>query len=215
MPVSTDGVLLGAWADIHQTKQLLDIGTGTGLLALMCAQRNPKVQVSALELDEHAYQAAKINFERSPWPHRLELILHNILTWQSTIRFDHIICNPPYFNSGEQARNTQRASARHTDNLPHDALLNSCWQLLGESGSASFVLPKFEGEQFISIAKAHGWSLSRYCEVKTTPHKPASRLLFELSKTKAKPVINELVIHDKDQYSEDFITLTRDFYLKM
>lgn len=215
MPVSTDGVLLGAWANVQQTNQLLDIGTGTGLLALMCAQRNPKVQITALELDEHAYQAAKINFERSPWSQRLNLSLHNVLTWQSSTQFDHIICNPPYFNSGEQARNTQRASARHTDNLPHDALLKSCWQLLSATGAASFVLPKFEGEQFITLAKTLGWSLSRCCEIKTTPNKPTSRLLFELSKIKTKPVINELVIHNKDQYSEDFITLTRDFYLKM
>ncbi len=215
MPVSTDGVLLGAWSQIENSNSILDIGTGTGLLALMCAQRNQQTNITAIELDEYAYQAATHNFSRSPWQDRLSLLHQNILTWQPETKFDHIICNPPYFNNGEQARLQQRATARHTDTLPHNKLLVQAWNLLVEQGCASFILPKMEGDQFIRLATSQGWSLSRYSEVKTSARKHVSRLLFELSKKPSETLINELVIHNKEQYSEDFISLTRDFYLKM
>ncbi|WP_231897915.1 tRNA1(Val) (adenine(37)-N6)-methyltransferase [Vibrio tapetis] len=215
MPVSTDGILLGAWSTIEKSENILDIGTGTGLLSLMCAQRNQQAKITAIELDDHAYEAATHNFSHSPWQERLCLKHQNILTWQPEVTFDHIICNPPYFNHGEQARLQQRAAARHTDTLPHDKLLLKAWGLLSVEGRASFILPKMEGDQFIQLATSQGWSLTRYCEVKTSTRKPVSRLLFELSKKPSETLINELVIHTKEQYSDDFISLTHDFYLKM
>ncbi|MDN3682735.1 methyltransferase [Vibrio tapetis subsp. quintayensis] len=215
MPVSTDGVLLGAWSNIENSKKILDIGTGTGLLALMSAQRNRQAGITAIELNNHAYHAAAHNFTHSQWHDRLTLKHQNILTWQPKATFDHIICNPPYFNHGEQARVQQRAVARHTDTLPHQELLLKAWDLLDTHGSASFILPKMEGTQFIDLSLPLGWHLSRYCEVKTSTRKPVSRLLFELSKKPSETLINELVIHTQEQYSDDFISLTRDFYLKM
>jgi len=215
MPVSTDGVLLGAWAEISEAKQLLDIGTGTGLLSLMCAQRYLELSIEAIDIDDQAIKAAQVNFSRSPWPSRLTLHHGSVLEYTFTNKFDRIICNPPYFNSGEQANNPSRATARHTDSLTHSDLLDRCDQLLNNNGKANFVLPQVEGEQFIQLAQEQGWYLSRLCQVKPTERKQVTRLLIELQKKPTETLSESLTIHSDDGYSADFIALTKDFYLKM
>lgn len=222
MPVSTDGVLLGAWANITTAQNLLDIGSGTGLLSLMCAQRNPKIKVTAVEIESSAAQAALQNFKQSLWSDRLTLkhldINELLRTKQETGRFDVIICNPPYFNNGEQSHQDNRATARHTDTLSHHQLLIVCQQLLNPNGTASFILPAVEGRQFIELSGSLNFVLTRLTDIKTTPTKPVSRLLIELSLPNphtAQCIHSELVIHEAGKYSEDFIKLTKDFYLKM
>ncbi|KJY83685.1 SAM-dependent methlyltransferase [Vibrio galatheae] len=215
MPVSTDGVLLGAWIDLENAQSLLDIGTGTGLLSLMCAQRSPRLSIQAIDIDQHATMAAKNNFSRSQWRAKLTLHHGDILNYDFTDQFECIICNPPYFNSGEQADNASRALARHTHSLGHQALLRRCQQLLSYDGKASFVLPKVEGEQFIQAAEHQGWSLSRLCHVKSTPNKEVSRLLIELTKLSQPIKLETLTIHANGGYSNDFTALTKVFYLKM
>tara|TARA_Y100001956_G_scaffold75621_1_gene83764 strand:+ start:692 stop:1399 length:708 start_codon:yes stop_codon:yes gene_type:complete len=215
MPVSTDGVLLGAWANIKQAKTLLDIGTGTGLLSLMCAQRNSIVDIEAIDIDQHALEAAQFNFEHSLWSERLTLNDGDILCHDFEHSFDAIICNPPYFNNGEQAQAKSRATARHTDSLRHDDLLKRCMSLLNEHGKASFVLPKVEGEAFIEIARQQAWTVERLCYVKPTERKEANRLLIELGKSGDKTEYSELTIHHNGSYSDDFVALTQAFYLKM
>ncbi|MDF2155435.1 tRNA1(Val) (adenine(37)-N6)-methyltransferase [Vibrio sp. CAU 1672] len=215
MPVSTDGVLLGAWAACRSDGQILDIGTGTGLLALMCAQRFCHAHITALDIEPTAIAAAQDNFAQSPWPERLALKHRDVQSYAPPVRFDSIVCNPPYFNSGEQAKQTQRAIARHTSSLPHDKLLEQCARLLTPDGSASFILPIIEGERFITMATNTGWHLTRRCQVKPSTKKPVHRLLFELSR-QARPLQEEnLTIHTQHGYSEAFIQLTRGFYLKM
>lgn len=215
MPVSTDGVLLGAWAELKSSKTILDIGTGTGLLSLMCAQRNPSLSIDAIEIDSHAVEAAQYNFSHSPWYARIKLHSGDVLTHSFPSQFDCIICNPPYFNSGEQAQNISRATARHTSSLSHQDLLKRCWDLLTNQGYASFVLPKVEGEAFIALAKQQGWSLQRLCQVKPTERKEVSRLLIQLGKTSISEVHSTLTIHESGGYSDDFTQLTKAFYLKM
>jgi tRNA1Val (adenine37-N6)-methyltransferase len=220
MPVSTDGVLLGAWCAISQASTILDIGTGTGLLALMSAQRNSNALICAVDIDQRAIAAAAINFNKSAWSNRLQLIKSDIKEFalNQNIGFDSIICNPPYFNSGEQSQQEARATARHTDTLSHPDLLSACHQLLNTNGSASFILPTIEAEHFITLAKQSGWHLSRLCKVRTTLSKPVSRYLFELRKQPlADRFIEEstLFIHQGDSYSPQFIELTQSFYLKM
>jgi len=215
MPVSTDGVLLGAWAELESSKTLLDIGTGTGLLSLMCAQRNLSLSIDAIEIDSHAVEAAQYNFTHSPWYERIKLHSGDVLTHSFPNRFDCIICNPPYFNSGEQAQNISRATARHTSSLSHQDLLKRCWDLLTDQGYASFVLPKVEGEAFIALAKQQGWSLQRLCQVKPTERKEVSRLLIQLNKASMTEDHSTLTIHESGSYSDDFIQLTKAFYLKM
>ncbi len=222
MPVSTDGVLLGAWARMFNEGVVLDIGTGTGLLSLMTAQRYPNVTIKAVDIEESAVRAAKFNFQYSNWSSRLSVHEANINHYAEDARnqtaIDSIICNPPYFTSGEQAKDTGRATARHCDTLSHRDLLRSCEQLLKPNKPASFILPKVEGEQFIALAKELGWQVSRLCRVKSTDKKPVSRLLIELTKTSSKIHTEEkdLTIHGSNQgYSEEFVTLTHAFYLKM
>lgn len=215
MPVSTDGVLLGAWINAEQNDTILDIGAGTGLLSLMCAQRFLCAQISAIEINQDAFSTALINFQRSNWTNRLHLIHANILDWETTNTFDTIVCNPPYFTSGEQSHSINRALARHTDALPHTQLLKVSAQLLKPHGKASFILPQFEGAEFISLAKDSGWSVSRLCQVSPTQSKPVNRLLIELSLQEHKTKHTKLIINESGQYTEEFVTLTKDFYLKM
>ncbi|MFA0112597.1 tRNA1(Val) (adenine(37)-N6)-methyltransferase [Vibrio sp. 10N.261.46.E11] len=218
MPVSTDGVLLGAWANLIHKEAILDIGTGTGLIALMAAQRFEDTFISAIDIDQHAIDAATVNIKQSPWQDRISLYHDCVLTTDFSQRFDAIICNPPYFNSGEQAQQTQRATARHTNSLDHLALAQRCFEITTESATASFILPTPEGESFIKLAQQCGWYLAKRLDVKTTDKKPPSRILFELSKDPAceQDLQREsLTIHHDGGYSEAFIALTKDFYLKM
>lgn len=215
MPVSTDGILLGSWANIHNCGTLLDIGTGTGLLSLMCAQRNATTHVHAIELMPIAAEMARFNFSQSPWENRLTLIHQDVLTYQSESKYDAIICNPPYFNTGEQSLKGERSTARHTDSLPFEQLLQQCKTLISPRGRASFILPTIEGEQFIDIAKHHEFYLTKLTKIKTTEKKSPTRLLIEISLFPYNYQENTLTIHHKNGYSEDFIKLTKPFYLNM
>lgn len=215
MPVSTDGVLLGAWAFIPPPQRILDIGSGTGLLSLMCAQRFPHSHICSIDIDRHAFTATTHNVERSPWLERIEVQQQDILTYPFATRFDGIICNPPYFTSGEMAQLHQRALARHTQTLTHPALIQRLSDLLTDDGQACFILPIHEGKHFIQLAQQQGWYLQRLCEVSPSPSKQCHRLLFELSKEIRQVEQSKLTIRAQNGYSEDFIALTRDFYLKM
>ncbi|WP_153447710.1 tRNA1(Val) (adenine(37)-N6)-methyltransferase [Vibrio algicola] len=215
MAVSTDGVLLGAWIQLHDKHKILDIGTGTGLLALMCAQRSDKSQITAVDIDEGAVCAARYNAEQSPWHQRLKVQQTDITHADLKQQFDRIICNPPYFTSGEATQHQARAQARHTLTLSHHALLTACKTWLTCEGRASFILPKVEGLAFIGLAQSQGWYLSRLCLVHTTLKKTSYRVLFELSLSPSETQQSELTIHQDSGYSEAFIDLTKAFYLKM
>lgn len=215
MPVSTDGVLLGAWANVQQAKSILDIGTGTGLLSLMCAQRNAVATIDAIDIDKYAIDAANENVQNSPWCSRIHLHHGDVLGYSLPAPFETIVCNPPYFNDGEQAKVSQRAVARHTDQLSHKELLERCFHLLSNHGNANFILPVVEGRQFIESAKKSGWHLKSLCEVKPTSLKDVSRLLIELSKQPCTAEVEVLTIKGTSGYSPEFIALTKDFYLKM
>ncbi|WP_154172495.1 tRNA1(Val) (adenine(37)-N6)-methyltransferase [Vibrio metoecus] len=215
MPISTDGVLLGAWAFTIPPRSILDIGSGTGLLSIMCAQRFPEADITALDIELSAFHASEQNRKNSPWADRITCHHHDILHWQPEQRFAAIICNPPYFNSGETAQQQIRATARHTISLQHQALIEHIPKLLKPDGVASFILPKAEGEDFIALAKQAGLHLGRYCQVQPTSSKPVHRLLFELHISPCTTEDSVLVIREKDGYSEEFQHLTRDFYLKM
>ncbi|MBY5948693.1 tRNA1(Val) (adenine(37)-N6)-methyltransferase [Photobacterium rosenbergii] len=220
MPVSTDGVMLGAWAALPASGQILDIGTGSGLLALMSAQRtagngNP---ITAIEIDSGAAAAAQKNFTDSPWPSRIELAHQSVQGWasqQPAGSVAAVVCNPPYFNHGEQADCQSRATARHTDTLSHHDLLAAISHLLAPTGTASLILPVYEGEQLIESARAHQLYCQRACAVKTTEHKAPARLLIALTASPSEQQNEQLVIHQSGGYSEAFIALTKAFYLKM
>ena len=216
MPVSTDGVMLGSWFNFTDGQYLLDIGTGTGLLALMAAQRFPLIEIDAIDIDLVASQIASVNVNQSEWSNRISVKQQDLLSYKSSRIYDAIVCNPPYFTSGESARKTERATARHAHDLSHNQLLARCDSLLSQQGKASFVLPESEGIKMINDAQKQGWHLSRLWRIKTTPNKPVSRLLFELSKQNSATLEERnLIIQKEDNYSGEFIELTNAFYLKM
>lgn len=220
MPVSTDGVMLGAWAEIEAATSILDIGTGTGLLALMCAQRNPTASISAVDIDNNAIQAATQNVELSPWNNRITVTQLDVLAHDFAQTFQRIICNPPYFNSGHAANNPSRAAARHSHLLPHQDLVTRCFTLLDDDGKASFILPTEEAEQMMAYAVSIGGFIQRKLEVKATNNKSVSRVLFELVKKPCQTELQQMTIQtpnldNKLSYSSEFKWLTQAFYLKM
>ncbi|WP_039978901.1 tRNA1(Val) (adenine(37)-N6)-methyltransferase [Vibrio sagamiensis] len=215
MPVSTDGVMLGAWVQCADNGHILDIGTGTGLLTLMCAQRFPESHITALDIEPIAIDAARLNCSHSPWTERITILHRDVLSFEPKHRFSTIICNPPYFNTGQSAQRSQRAIARHAETLPHSQLLHRCYQLLLDDGKANFVLPITEGNQFINMARAQGWHLSRLCRVQPSIKKPVHRLLIELTKHACDTDETQLIIQTDTGYGADFIQLTHEFYLKM
>lgn len=229
MPVSTDGVLLGAWAQVSSCRDsqsqlsrqtILDIGCGSGLLSLMAAQRTPSgsADILALDIDPAAVAAAGKNFSTSPWSARLQAEHQDIRAWvssQSKGRFQAILCNPPYFNHGEQASCPRRATARHTDTLSHRDLLSCLQYLLAPAGQASLILPVYEGEALLTMLADYDLHCRRLCRVKSTAAKPVHRLLIALSPQDGACDETSLIIHQQGQYSAEFAALTRDFYLKL
>jgi len=215
MPVSTDGVILGAWALLPTTGHILDVGTGTGLLSLMIAQRYLNINITAIDIDEHAIQAATQNCLTSCWNDRITVLQKDINHYVPQKKFSGIICNPPYFIHGKTANVPQRAIARHTHCLTHHQLLHCSYHITTENGLANFILPLVESEQFIKDAQLIGWYLKRICTISTTNKKIASRRLILLSKQATTTDRETLTIQKNGHYTDEFILLTKAFYLKM
>ncbi len=234
MKVGTDGVLLGAWAAVEGAKRILDIGTGTGLIALMMAQRNEKALIDAVEIDKKAYEEAKYNFEISKWSNRLSIFHDSIQDFAKNTaeKYDFIISNPPYFINSTKSDKAAKNQVRHTDSLSFDELLNAVNQLLTKDGKFCVVLPFYEGEQFYNLAtepslsnrdtsgqaKANKLYCIKKVIVRGREFKPVERLLIEFSKEKKTYEENNLIIQNspkRHDYTEDYINLTKDFYLFM
>lgn len=219
MKIGTDGVLLGAWTSIkHAPDSILDIGTGTGVLALMLAQRSFAETIEALEIDGDAFEQAAENFENSPWGDRLFCYHAGFMEFVEEIddQYDLIISNPPFYSEDYKTDNTQRDLARFTDALPFDHLLYGTSKLLSENGTASFIIPYSEEDIFLAIAEKVNLSANRITRVKGTPATDIKRSLIELSFTKTDVDTSELIIEtSRHQYTEDYIKLTKDFYIKM
>ncbi|WP_028117040.1 tRNA1(Val) (adenine(37)-N6)-methyltransferase [Ferrimonas senticii] len=214
MAVSTDGVLLGAWAALPDSGTVLDIGTGSGLLALMAAQRCG-CPITAIELDAEACVQAKANVAASPWPQRIDV--QHIDANQHRQQVAAIVCNPPYFGSGERTQKSQgRALARHQDGLTLSQLLECCQRLLTATGFASVILPDNEAQQLIQLLPSKQLHLQRQCLVKTTERKPVQRQLLTFGKQPQPLHSEQLTVHRADgRYSDAFIALTDDFYLQL
>jgi tRNA1Val (adenine37-N6)-methyltransferase len=197
MKVGTDGVLLGAWANVANANTILDIGTGTGLIALMMAQKSENAKITAIEIDEDAYLEAKENVKLSHWNNRVEVLLGNIQNHQLETKFDVIISNPPFYNSTFKQLELKRAMARHTQSLSYNDLLE-------------------EEENFVSIAKEYSLFPKEICRVKGNYETEFKRSLLCLSFENNAPKISTLVIEKlRGVYTEGYIDLVKDFYLKM
>ncbi len=215
MKVSTDGILLGAWATLTNATRILDIGTGTGLLALMAKQRAPQATVMAIEIDHDACIDARANFTNSPWSD-IRLYQGAVQSFDSPEPVDVIITNPPYFNASLKGENAPRNAARHTDGLSFNELIAACSRLSHDKTLLNVILPCPEAEQFITIAKQLGWHLNQQCLIQTTPKKAPSRCLMLFSQQAIECKKSQLVIHAQDgSYSADYQRLCKAFYLKM
>ena len=216
MKVGTDGVLLGAWTDVNHSHHTLDIGTGTGLIALMLAQRCPQALITAIDIDAEAVGQARENVQSSPWKDRVEVLLQDICTFSTDQRFDTIVSNPPYFIDSLKCPDDQRNTARHTDTLDAERLLANVARLLTDDGRFSIILPAEQTDLLIQTACTQGLYPSRQTAVITRPGLPPKRILMEFRKTKEAFQPDELVIElERHVYSEGYIALTKDFYLKM
>jgi tRNA1Val (adenine37-N6)-methyltransferase len=220
MKVGTDGVLLGAWTPLDNNPfSILDIGAGTGLVALMLAQRSSAQQIDALEIDENAYEQATNNFENSPWNDRL-FCFHAALdefVEEPEEQYDLIVSNPPFYTEDYVSGNEQRDQARFSDAMPFEELIEAAALLLSENGILSVIIPYKEEARFVALAKESDLFPVKITRVKGTPTTEIKRSLLVFSRNEAKDFpVDELVIETaRHQYTPEYIGLTKDFYLKM
>lgn len=216
MKVGTDGVLLGAWAAAENIFQILDVGTGTGLIALMLAQRNPQAQITAIEIDATASTQAKLNAIRSPWADRIDVICNDFRLFQTKNKYNLIVSNPPYFVDALNCPDKQRNMARHTCELNYELLFQRSAQLLCEQGRACIIIPAEVEKLVIDTAWKYKLYPSRRLRVFTKPGKPCRRVLISFSLQEKECVEEMLCIEvEHNQFTPEYIALTKDFYLKM
>ncbi|ORM67181.1 tRNA(1)(Val) (adenine(37)-N(6))-methyltransferase TrmN [Pantoea rwandensis] len=217
MKVGTDGVLIGAWAPVADTRRILDIGCGSGLIALMLAQRTPEhVTLDAVELEESAACQADENVRASPWADRITVHHQDVVSWSEECekRYSLIVSNPPFFAPGTTTGSVERDNARSTGTLDHPTLLRCAAQLIEEEGIFCVVLPEEAGEQLISLALAEGWHLRYRFDVAAYAQRPPNRLVLGFSPTAGETLLERLAIRDEDKsYSADWLSLVKDFYL--
>lgn len=219
MKVGTDGILLGAWADLTDVGRALDIGTGTGLIALMLAQRAPQTMVTAVEIDADSCHQAGENFEHSPWSERLELIASSIQDFSRTAedKYELIVSNPPFFSGGTFSSSHNRQLVRHTVKLPHGDLLASVRKLLSPVGRFCLILPLMEGLRFIELAAHYNLHCVRQTKIRPKVNKPITRLLLQFERKEKAVIEDELIIQNEAQneWTREYKALTGDFYLNM
>lgn len=216
MKVGTDGVLLGAWADVENVRNILDVGCGTALITLMMAQRNSLANIKGVDIDSMAVEQAKENVERSLWKDRIVIEKCDFNSFQSDVRYDLIVSNPPFFKNALKGPCQSRNTARHNDSLFYDNLISKSVALLSEQGILSLIIPIDYRAEVILLAKEFGLFESRETRVITSFGMSPKRILLEFSKKESRFSQNELVIElSRHNYSDDYIKLTRDFYLKM
>ena len=214
MKVGTDGVLLGAWAACDGAKRILDIGTGTGVIALMLAQRNSEAKIHAVEIDETATQRARSNFDMSPWAERLDVECCAVQAFNPAEKFDLIISNPPYFVDSLLPPDAKRSTARHTHDLSFEELDKAVCRLLADEGRFALILPTAEFEKYLTITQLH---LVRRCDVYPKTDADIKRVMAEFAKHEAADAKHETITIEQDKrgdYTDEYRTLTKDFYLK-
>ncbi len=218
MKVGIDGVLLGTWTPVGNARKMLDVGCGTGLIAMMLAQRS-EAEITCIDIDENAVLQAIENVRNSPWPNRIAVLQNSFQDFASisTDRFDLIISNPPYFVNSLKAPDENRTAARHTDSLTHEELIVNALKLLNPSGRICLILPVVEALQCIQFAESKGLCCSKQLTVFPKPGVQAKRFLLEFSRTPQEKSETELTIESeiRHHYSPEFTELAKDFYLKL
>lgn len=213
MKVGIDSVLLGAWTDSNGAQQILDIGTGTGILALMLAQRSKSV-IDAIELNREAFLQASENIKHSKFASRIRCFHGAFQDFIPKQNYDLIISNPPYFEKSLKSADTARNTARHTDALSLDELLQKASQLITASGEISLILPSSSLSRVEKTIGTLNLYLKRITEVKGKAHKAAKRILLTISKEKNTCITDQITIYTTEGgYTKEFRSLTKDYYL--
>jgi len=215
MKVGTDSIILGSAIKIKsEYKRIIDVGTGTGLLSLMIAQKSSNSDITAVEIDSNAYHQAKINIDKCKWRNRINLIHADAKQLEIDHKYDLIICNPPYFSNSKQSVIISKNTARHQVELTFKDLLN-IWDKIGNDDSdLACIIPIIESEKLYKIMKNHGNYLAYYLEVRSNPNSYPKRAVMLFSKYKMETIQSELCIHNNEGgYSEAYIKMTKDFYL--
>lgn len=216
MKVGTDGVLLGAWASADHCKRILDVGTGSGLIALQLAQRCSAAHITAVEIDAQAAAQATENTNASPWSERLEVLHTDFLQYQPEETFDLIVSNPPYFQDALKCPDAQRNTARHTDTLSFEAFFRQSVKMLSADGRIALIIPTEAEESLLNAATLSSLFPHRRLAVFTKPGKPCRRLLIEFGLREQTCRQEELCIeHEHHHYTPEYISLTKDFYLAL
>lgn len=219
MKIGTDSVLLGAWTSLDKNpSSILDIGAGTGVLALMMAQRCSAELIDAIEIDNDAYEQCVDNFEQSSWSDRLFCYHASLKEFAEEIEetYDLIIINPPFYSETYKSENEQRDLARFNDAMPFQHMIESISKLLSKDGLFSVIIPFSEETAFIVLASKEMLFPNRILRVKGSPSSEIKRSLIEFSFAEMKADVSELIIETlRHQYTDDYIELTRNFYLKM
>ena len=220
MKIGTDGVLLGAWTPIENNPfSILDIGTGTGVIALMMAQRSNAEQIDALEIDEEAYEQSVDNFENSPWSDRLFCFHAGLdeFVEEPEDEYDLIVSNPPFYTEDYKSENEQRDLARFADAMPFKDLIKAAALLLSENGIFAVIIPFKEEENFLATAKELELYPLKITRVKGTPTTDIKRSLLAFSRNENNNfTADELTIETaRHIYTPEYISLTKEFYLKM
>ncbi len=215
MKVGTDAILLGAWTTIGEAQRILDVGTGSGIIALMLAQRStPSVSIVGIEPDHDSFIQAAENITASNWSSRMQIMNLRLQDLKDDNKFDLIVSNPPYFSNGVQPPVDQRKNARHTHALSHEELVLISTRLLRPGGRLSLVLPNNEGKKFTIYAEKANLHCSRICSVKTRVHKPVERLLIEFSTRSESQAVEELLLELSDgTRTAAYNALVSNFYL--
>lgn len=223
MKVGTDGVLLGAWADVAHAKRVLDVGAGCGLISLMLAQRFPQIHVTALELDSEAAKQAQENAAESPFAMQVDVVEGDFADFalqddgRTFEAFDAIVSNPPFFEEDLLPPDGARANARHTAaGLNFENLVAGSARLLCDGGTLSVIIPKAAQMRFHAICNRHGFSLLRATDVRTVIRKAPKRVMLHFVKSRsatAEVLRDEIVLMQDGKRSAAYADLCRDFYL--
>lgn len=213
--VGTDGVILGAYADVDGKNRIVDIGSGTGLIALMLAQRSSG-EITALEPDGDSFTQMCENFSNSKWGRRLSAINSSLQEFWPQEKFDLVVCNPPYFINSIRNPDDRKSAARHNDTLSHDDILKGVDRLLHENSKFQVIMPYAEGNILIAMASSYGLYCNSILKIKPLPTSDIRRLVITFSRVKTKPSESFLTIEHgpRHEFTEEYKALTREFYLK-
>jgi tRNA1Val (adenine37-N6)-methyltransferase len=212
--VGTDSVLLAAWANIQYAAKVLDIGAGTGLLSLMVAQRNEKVNIDAIEIDEKTMIDLCINVKKSPFTNQINPILSDFFKHQFANTYNYFILNPPYFDGTPFLINANRLNARHKTQFSWNLFFENCKALSSPNATIGFIVPFQNHENILHIANAAGYKLLNSLQIKSFENSQVIRICIELSLECNSFTKQELVIYNNDKtYTNAYKLLTKDFYL--